>query len=332
MSEFHVEVVRLGEIEKHPNADSLGIASVNGYPVIVRLGEYQPGDLAVYVPVDAVVPEDDPRWVFLGKHRRITAKRLRGVFSMGLLTPAEPDMQEGENVQARMRIEKYLTLVERGELVPSGGGASTPDPEQAADPGILPVYDLEGLRRYSGIIQEGEEVVLTEKLHGASARYVYHDGALYVGSHKKFKKPDGQSQWAEVARRYKLAKWLSLVPGVAIYGEVFGQVQDLKYGAGPGEVRLALFDAYDVRERRFLDYDDFAELAETLGLPTVPVIHRGPWSDTLRDLACGQTTVSGAAHCREGFVVRPVRERIDRRIGRVVLKLVGEDYLLRKTA
>ncbi|RYE90041.1 MAG: RNA ligase, partial [Myxococcales bacterium] len=88
MSEFHVRVVRVGPIVKHPQADNLSIAQVFGYPVIIRTGEYAEGDRAVYVPVDSVVPEGDPRWAFLGEHRRIRAKKLRGVFSMGLLTAA----------------------------------------------------------------------------------------------------------------------------------------------------------------------------------------------------------------------------------------------------
>lgn len=38
----------------------------------------------------------------------------------------------------------------------------------------------------------------------------------------------------------------------------------------------------------------------------------------------------GADHVREGCVVRPAAERRDDRAGRVVLKLIGRDYLTRK--
>lgn len=38
MSEFKVEVVKVGPVEKHPNADSLGITKVYDYPVIVKKG------------------------------------------------------------------------------------------------------------------------------------------------------------------------------------------------------------------------------------------------------------------------------------------------------
>src|SRR6185295_7234258 len=251
MSEFHVEVVRLGEIVKHPNADTLGIVKVRGdYPVIIRLGEFKEGDLAVYVPIDAEVPEGDPRWAFLGKHRRIRAARLRKIFSMGILTPALPGWTEGQNVQAELQIKKWEPAVDFG----------IGDNEK--DPGFLPVYtDLESLRRYPDLLQEGEEVVLTEKLHGCNGRFVYLHDRLWIGSHRCIKKLDGDGLWASVARRYELETRLQAIPGIAVYGEVYGQVQDLTYGADRNELRLALFDALDLQTRAYLDYDAFLAVA-----------------------------------------------------------------------
>src|SRR3990172_3174159 len=180
MSEFHIPIVKLGEIEKHANADSLGIVKVFAYPCIVRLGDFKPGDLAIYVPVDAVVPTSDPHFAFLaanqhtknGKHR-VRAMRLRGTFSMGLLAKADPDMTEGTDVTERLGITKY----EPPEPMSTGG-------ENEKDPGFLPIYtDIEGLRRWPEVLQVGEEVVLTEKLHGGNGRWLWREGRLWVGSH-----------------------------------------------------------------------------------------------------------------------------------------------------
>jgi hypothetical protein len=84
-TEHEVSVVRLGAISKHPNADALSLTEVDGRPVILRTGEYAPGDLAVYVPVDTMVPLDDPRFAFLKErnstadgYSRVKAVRLRG--------------------------------------------------------------------------------------------------------------------------------------------------------------------------------------------------------------------------------------------------------------
>jgi RNA ligase (TIGR02306 family) len=320
MSEFHVETLRVGPIEKHPGADNLSITRVRDYPVILRTGEFQEGDLAVYVPVDSVVPAGDPRWAFLGEHRRIQARRLRGIFSMGLLTAAPPGVRLGQDVAALLGITKY----EPPEPPAEG--------EDEIDPGFFPAYsDLEAVRRFPDVLAEGEEVVLTEKVHGANARYLFHEGRLWVGSHTRIKRRDPKNLWWKPAIALDLERRLAAFPGVAIYGEVYGRVQDLRYGAKDDGVSLVLFDAQDVTSRRYLDYDDFLGLARALELPTVPLLHRGPWSQDLRALSNGPTVIGAGAHCREGFVARPVKERFDERVGRVALKLHGEDYLLRKS-
>lgn len=330
MSEFHVEVVRLGAVEKHPNADTLSIARVHGgYPVIFRTGEYREGDLAVYVPVDAIVPTDGERFAFLGdgtgRPARIRAKRLRGIFSMGLLTPADPVWTEGQDVREALEVEKY-DPVERRQGYASG--AASPDLDD--DPGVLPEYDLEGLRKYGRLLVPGEEVVLTEKIHGANGRAVVVDGRFYVGSRSNFWKPESANWWATVAREYDLADRLSLLPGLAIYFEVYGPVQDLQYATG-GQLRLAVFDALDWKERRWLNVDELAATCAEIGLPLVPQLYRGPWSTDLVVHAEGPSTL-GLGHVREGFVVRPVRERWEDRLGRVILKMHGEGFLTRKGA
>lgn len=325
MSEFHVNVVRLGRIEKHPNADALSITNVDGYPVILRTGEFREGDLAVYVPVDAIVPAGDERWSFLKDSRRIKAKRLRGVFSMGLLTAADPSWPEGFDAREALTIEKYDpdTAAERGS-------AKLPGEHDDDDPRICPVYDIEGLRKYRDVFEAGEEVWISEKIHGQNARFVHDGERLHVGSRTRFKKLGAPVTWIDVAARYDLAAKLAAHPGIAIYGETYGNNTDMPYGVKrPEGDRLVLFDALDTRTRRWFDVDEFLAFAESLGLPVVPTLYRGPWEAHLVALAEGQTAMPGASHVREGIVVKPIRERVDQLIGRVFLKLHGEGYLTR---
>ena len=91
-----VRVIRISELEKHPNADSLSIVRIGGYQVVVRTDEWKVGDLAAYVQPDSVVPPE-PQYAFLWenmtfennevplKRRRITARRFRKEWSEGLL-------------------------------------------------------------------------------------------------------------------------------------------------------------------------------------------------------------------------------------------------------
>jgi RNA ligase (TIGR02306 family) len=327
VSEFHVHVVRIGPVEKHPNADRLSITNVHGgYPVAFASDQFREGDLAVYVPVDAVVPEGDPRWEFLKGHRRIKAKKLRGVFSMGLLTPAEPGWVEGQDVRESLRVEKYEPDLHAAGLRLGVGGEAEPDH------GYLPAFtDLEGFRKYGSVIREGEPVVITEKIHGANARFVFEGGRLWCGSRNQIKKDDPKSIWWRVARAYGLEAKLAQTPGLAIYGEVYGAVQDLRYGV-ESDVAFVMFDAADNKTGRYYDSDTVRSLARRFDLPFVPVLYEGPWNDACLDLRNGPSLIPGANHIREGFVVRPQVERFDGRIGRVILKFVGEEYLLRGAA
>lgn len=407
MSEFKVEIVRIGPVEKLPNSDRLEYTLVHGgYPCITGAGNFKQGDLAVYLPVDAMVPASHPAFAFLvppperkpdttevefqsrtAKYEReragkvrIKAKKLRGTFSMGLLVPVKeafPDDYifrfEGTDVQAALGVEKY----EPDESNRKGSpGGSIRAGEQIKCPFYFPVYtDIEGLRKYGKILEEGEEVVIVEKLHGANSRFVWKNDELWVGSHYQIKREPHtvtaeerrifakaftsfrrrdwfyrwggrffgmtkpmepleprdvpSSDWWNVATTLQLKAKLSMIPDLVVFGEVYGRVQFLNYDK-PGDLGFRAFDAFDLTTNQYLDYDDFARKMLLIDIETCPLLYRGPWSDSLRSLAEGNTTIQGATCIREGFVVRPVKERLHDRLGRVILKLVGEKYLLAK--
>ena len=58
-------------------------------------------------------------------------------------------------------------------------------------------------------------------------------------------------------------------------------------------------------------------------------VFEGPFDlETIRKLSDGPTLIGGANHIREGVVVKPRIERTDPKVGRVILKYVGDAYLL----
>lgn len=338
-SEHDCIVTRLGAITKHDNADTLGITEVDGRPCIVRLGEWEPGDLAIYIPVDAMVPTNDPRFAFLNDkakmvddtpRHRVRAMKLRGVFSMGLLVKAEHGMVYGDVVNDALNITTYEPDASRNGGHGPGGKFLSSGAEP--DPGFLPVYDVESARKYRNVLLDGEEVVITEKIHGANARFAYHNGRLWVASRNQFKKLDEADLWWSLAIKYDLEAKLANYPGIAIYGEAYGQVQDLKYGLD--EHRLVLFDALNILTRRWYDYDDMWALADDLQVPTAPLLYRGPWRaddwPEHKARAEGLSVLGNEVCVREGWVLRPVKERQDHRLGRVQMKLHGEGFLTRK--
>lgn len=328
MSTHRVDVIRIGEIEKHPNADSLGLVRVGGWTCAVRLGEWQTGDLAAFIEPDYVVP-DVERFAFLKGQRRIKARRLRGVWSQGLLTRPPDAAAEGDDVMAAMGIERY----EPQSQAFTASDVEPPHPRLAG----LPKYDLESWQKYRHLLTPGEPVVITEKIHGASARYAWVDGRLWAGSRTQWKKPPAEGDrvdiwWTAAAQDPEIAEWCRAHEGLVLFGEVFGQVQDLKYGAGPGRVMFRAFDCYDLTERVFLDGGPPGVIGQAVASfhAMAPVVYEGPYDpSSIEALASGPSTIEGANHLREGIVIRPVRERLDDRCGRVVLKCVSNEYLER---
>lgn len=90
-------VETISEIKTHGNADALELAMVRGWQVVVRKGEFQPGDKVIYLEIDSWVPNEiapflskgqEPR-VFEGvKGERLRTIKLRGEISQGLILPA----------------------------------------------------------------------------------------------------------------------------------------------------------------------------------------------------------------------------------------------------
>ncbi len=340
MSEITCEVVEIKHLSDLESSDRLELTHVYSFPCIVQKGIHEVGNKAVYFPVDAKLPEKD---IFsfvwkskenpTAKNRTIKALRLRGTFSMGIVLPfnevmeAYPDLnpddwEVGHNIAAALGVEKY----EPPEPMSTGGDNERP-------PGWLPHYtDIENLRKYHSVLEVGEEFVLTEKIHGTSARYAFHENRLWIGSHHNVKKLDADSIWNLVAEKNNLAERLSAFPGLVFFGEVYGQVQKgFRYDQEEGKSDFILFDIYDISAGRYLDLKDFQQVARDVDLPTVPLLYRGKWkgfNDAIEAIADGSSKLG--EHIREGFVLRLVKERFDDKLGRVIMKLPGQDYLTGK--
>ena len=230
-------------------------------------------------------------------------------------------------------------------------------------------YDIENLRKLPDLLLDGEQVVMTEKLHGTFAMFAVMSEAMKL-SPTAFDSEgysDMEEEYLVVASKgvaakglafkilaeanktniyVRTARSLDLVPAVHevfglkdsvfVLGEIFGPgVQDLDYGLNTSEFRI--FDIYvgNPGEGRFLGDSELSAACENLGIPRVPVLYRGPFSKEVLDTYTnGKETISNGRHPREGVVVRPVSERVAGAdlpcYDRLQLKSVSEGYLLRK--
>ena len=332
MSSLIVEVCRIERVLPHPNADLLELAHIKGWQCVVPKGRYAAGALVTYVPIDAVIPTELSERLGITKYLsngRVRCAKLRGEPSFGVIMDVEdPSWAEGTDVRERYGITKYVP-----PLKPSAGDAAP------AHPLFVSYTDVENLRNFPGVLADGEEVVVTEKLHGTNCRVGLVEGELMAGS------MEVRRQRPDPGREASSIYWFpTTLPGVTslladlaaggarqaiVFGEVFGsKVQNLHYGR-KGELGFAAFDV--MADGRYLDAPEFEALCTRHGVPTVPVLHRGPFAlERVKRLSDGPTTVGDGGHIREGVVVRPVRERTDPKVGRAILKYIGDGYLFAK--
>ncbi len=342
MSSVIVEVVEIEDVRPHSNADRLFLARIKGWQTVIKklddgTPQFQPGDRVVYIPPDSTLPRPLAERLgvvnYLSERtnldgdRELVVKRvrLRGEPSYGfVIAPDDPDWPAGEDVREHYRIGKFRPPVK-----------FTAGDSEASHPLFHRYTEVENLRNFPHVFSDGEEVVVTEKIHGTNARIGYVEGLLVAGSHglqRQRPEPEGMATntyWFPAT----LEPVMSLLDAfkdehkaVILYGEVYGsKIQKLHYGRR-GTLGFAAFDLYV--DTRYVDADEFQDTCERHGVATVPVLGRGPYSlDFVKGLSSGKTTLPDD-HIREGVVVRPVEERLDPKIGRVILKYLSDDYLL----
>jgi RNA ligase (TIGR02306 family) len=352
MATFDVKVRHLDAVEPHPNADRLELAVVGDYRAVVAKGQFQAGDAIAYLPEASVLPAELIAELGLtGKlagpdANRVHAVRLRGALSQGVVMAARAGWTVGQSVMAELGVTKFEPEIPK-ELQ---GSVYALEREEGLS------FDLENIKAFPNVFQEGETVVLTEKIHGVflgigavPARLARPDSGHYQGrawvsskgllsdrlafDHRSEDEPNIYLRAAQQLDLYAVVmKWAQELDEVVfLLGETFGQgVQDLGYGAHSQTPDFRAFSV--VIGTRFLDDEELEQRLAASGLKRATVLYRGPFSmATVLELTRGKESVSGQErHLREGVVITPVKERMDFELGRVALKSVSEDYLLRK--
>ena len=103
-------IQRIKVLEPIANADAIERATVLGWQLVVKKGEFAVGDLCVYCEIDALLPE---RPEFLRPRKfLIRTVRLRGQISQGIcfpldILPAGTLVAEGADVTGALGIVKY---------------------------------------------------------------------------------------------------------------------------------------------------------------------------------------------------------------------------------
>lgn len=341
MTEIKAKVVEF-DLVPHKNADVLSIAMIkgSGWQCIVKTSDMIDKKLGVYIPIDAEVPVSNPIFAFLdkdkkGKPFRIRTIRLRGALSQGLLVPAPEGAILGDDFTETWGVTRWEPVIPThlaGDMI--------------REPGSFQKYtSIENYKNFPNVFLSGDQVRITEKLHGTNCRFGFVDDGtvaglrFFVGTHKTARDKTGDNLYSRVARALKIEENLAEVMtklGSAkshfiIYGEIYGyNVQDLTYGCAKNEQQFRIFDVSV--DHQYQPWEVVQEVAAGLGVAIVPVLHRGSFSlETALALRDGLTTL-GAAHVREGVVVTAEPEATHLEVGRKIIKFISDEYLLRRNA
>lgn len=359
MSSLIVEVCAVEEIAAIENADRIERVRVKNWWCVTGKGTYKVGDKVVFVPPNSVITEELANKWGIAKYcpklpemmcevgetlYRIKAARFRGVPSFGTIQNCDdPSWPVGHDVKEYYKITKYEPPIKCQD-----GDADFP---------LISFHEytsIENIGNFPNVFKEGENVIVTEKIHGTNCRlgYVYsgknQNGddvwEITAGSHSvRRKEIDNNGKRSKYWMPFKgeecpirdllvsLALRKNPKQSVILFGEIFGQgIQDMDYGQ-----KMPNFRAFDIAiDGEYLDWDEMLKELSRFDIEPVPVIYRGPFSmEKMNELVDGPTVICDTDKIRtpfkgrEGIVIKPEKESYNQDMcNRTILKYISVDY------
>lgn len=338
-------------------ADKIELAQVEGWTSIVQKGIHKVGDKVLCITTDAVIPDIlCEKWgvgSYLRKGNRVRTIRLKGAISECIFIPLPSPCpyNEGKDMMKEFNIFKYEPPV---RIFLDKGGRKH---KYKDNPHFHVYYKFPNQKNVPNMFKDGDNVVISRKLHGTNARYgwvkktkislwdkvrmwfgkQYLDKEFVVGSHNVQKGSDSNgfydtNVWQEVADKYKVKEKLwdivkdmdkdEFGDGVIIYGEIYGPgIQGSQYHYNQKQHELALFDIEI--NNKYLGHDAFMCISHMLNLPVVEILHDGPWTKEVQDSFVLNQFIEGTKTPHEGVVVKCVTGDRHR-----VSKVINPDYLI----
>lgn len=318
----------IDNIQPIVGADNIEVATVKGWHVVTKKGEFQPGDKAIYFEIDSFLPIKE-EYEFLRKSSfkqmgekegfRLRTVKLRGQVSQGLLLPAG----QFAKLDIDSDISEQLQVIKYDPPIP----AELAGKVKGYNRFFVPKTDEERIQNLPLKYEEfrTHKYYATEKLNGYSASFYYNDGEFGVCCRNlDLLDVEGNIFW-EFARKNQLAEKLKAIGNIVIQGEIIGEgIQRNPYKL-KGKV-VMFFNAYDIDKRQYIDFKAFQELIVfRLQLHTVPVLDENyslPESIDELLLAADDKSQLNRLVDREGIVIRS----FDRSIS---FKVISNKFLLK---
>ncbi|MBA4388271.1 MAG: RNA ligase (ATP) [Verrucomicrobia bacterium] len=322
-------IQRVVEVNPIQGADKIEVAKILGWLVVIKKGEYKPGDLCVYAEIDSIMPERAEFEFLKDRHYRIKTVKLRGQISQGIafklsVLPPGTKIEEGMDVTDMLGVTKYLPRIPAQLMGVTKGDF----------PSFIPKTDEQRIQSVPGVLErhKGRVFYVTEKVDGSSMTVYRREGVFGVCSRNLDLLETAENALWKMARQLGLEEKLAALGfDAAIQAELFGMgVQGNRYAREKAEI--AVFNIFNIAEHCYLDYAEFTDACKKWNLPTVPVIddafvlnHN---VDELIKAAEGSSKLNPAIP-REGIVIRSLQETRDPEVGRLSFKVINNQFLLK---
>lgn len=277
---------RIDSISPIQGADAIEVATVGGWKVVVKKGEFSAGELAVYCEIDSFIPHqlapfltksEKPKEFdgILGE--RLRSIKLRGQISQGLLLKTDCEDNSALKIGDKTFpcIENYdvsdiLNVKKWEPPVP----AQLTGVAKGSFPSFLRKTDQERVQNLKNELFEWRKAgftwEVTEKLDGSSMTVYWNNGNFGVCSRNLDLKEDDNNSFWQAARNNQLFEKLSIINrNIAIQGELIGEgIQKNRYGL-KGQ-KFLVFDIYDIDQGEYMRPTHRIQLCDRLELSRVP--------------------------------------------------------------
>ncbi len=326
MSRKLVSVQVIKALEPIKGADFIEQATVLGWSLVVKKGEFRVGDKCAFFEIDSVLPEEEWSEFMRPSKFRVRTKKMKGILSQGLALPLTAIGLTGEfdtSIDSELTELIGVTKYEPPVVAQLAGD------QEGSFPWFVPKTDETRLQSVPNVLNElqGKEVYIAVKLDGTSATYAKTEDKFYVCSRNFSMKPGPTVYWT-IADKYELNK---IPAGFAVQGEICGPgIQ--KNRLGLKESQFFAFNVYDIQAGTYLSYREFILFCQNYNIPTVPIEAVTEFNiSTVADvLEYAKGKYVGTNNHREGLVIRPTTEMYSSVLnGRLSVKAINNDFLLK---
>ncbi len=348
-------IQKITDITPMLDADSIELAKVLGWQVVVKKGEFKVGDLVVYIQIDTVCPETEEFEFLRSKKFRVKTIKLRGQISQGLIVPLIgrkwKTVYEGDDVTGWMGITKYskepieekvkppkvwykkwVWLFKQNVLFKFFPFLKSKPSKFPFPSNLISKTDEERIQNIPWVLEKykGKNFVASEKLDGSSITIIYDKGKYRICS-RNWEMNNEDNDWSRVFKATNFSEYIDKLvkyyttDKVIVQGEFIGKPQANYYKIDKDEIRL--FNIIINGKR--ISQVDLISICEQLDIPHCPLTDLITLNYTMEDLlklAEAKSLINPKIE-REGLVLRAVEP--DTNGNHLSFKVISNKFLIK---